>query len=161
VKFKLRRLEKLSGEKASFYSIISDSGDLFSNFVSEYEDIYPNELLNILGRIKNMATKNGATDNFFKLEESSDRRDEKVVAFYDVPGKNLRLYCIKMSDNLIVLGTGGPKSKGIIRWQHDKKLRREIAKVMTVSKLIDIRIKHSKLTISPNHLFFEGNLELN
>jgi hypothetical protein len=50
-----------------------------------------------------MGEINGATDNFFKTGESADPADDKVMALYDKPGSRLRLYCVKISDQLIVL----------------------------------------------------------
>jgi len=107
-----------------------------------------------------MATKYGALDEFFKLRESSDD-DEKVVAYYDEPDKHLRVYCVKMSDRLIVLGGGGQKAKRIIKWQQDKKLKKEAEFIMQISKLIDQKLRSGELGISDDGFSFIGNLELN
>lgn len=162
MKFKLKKLSKLSGSKASFYTILCDKTDsLFGKFVRDNEKKFQGELLDILGRIKNMGTINGATDNFFKLDESEDRHDEKVVALYDKPNSRLRLYCVKLSDQLVVLCGGGHKPKGIIRWQAKADLAKEARLAMDISKLIEMNMEISKLSISSDGLHFIDNLELN
>jgi hypothetical protein len=104
VQLKLRKLDKLSGNKASFYTIIENEKDsLFAAFLTENQNNFTAELLDILARIKSMGEINGATDNFFKTGESADPADDKVMALYDKPGSRLRLYCVKISDQLIVL----------------------------------------------------------
>ena len=161
MKFKLVQLKKFCGEKASFYTILVDEGEtLFGKFVTENTKDFQNELMNMVGRIKNMGCKNGATDNFFKLDESSDPIDDNVVALYDKPDKKLRLYCVKMSDNLIVLGGGGKKPHWVFKWQWDSKLKKEAEMIMNISKLINSRIEHGQLGISQDGLTFTGNLEL-
>lgn len=161
MKFKIKKLGKFCGAKASFYSIVGDNMNLFGNFLLENEKTFQAEVLNILGRIKNMADKSGAKETFFKPDESSDFRDEKVVAFYDIPDSNLRLFCIRLSEKLVIIGGGGHKSKSIIKWQQSRKLISEIHKVMAVSELLEKRMSHGNIRISADELFLEGDLELN
>lgn len=160
MKFKLKRLN-FSGQKAAFYTVVIDGSSIaFKNFLDENMDNFQPELSRMLVKLNLMANKHGALDEFFKLNESSDD-DEKVVAYYDDPEKHLRVYCVRMSEQLVVLGGGGQKKKGIIKWQHDRKLRKEAELIMSVSKLIDSRIENGHLGISADGLFFIGNLELN
>jgi hypothetical protein len=161
VKFRLKKLEKFSGEKATFYSIIADDQDLFARFIDENIKIFSEELIQIAARIKTMGTKHGAIDIFFKLEESSEFRDEKVVAFHDIPESKLRLYCVKISDSIVILGGGGHKAKSIVRWQENLKLKKEAHLVMAVSELIELKLQQRKLSISGNNLAFIGDLKLN
>lgn len=162
MKFKLRKLKQFCGVESSFYTVVDDEGSLFGKFLDENVKKNEPELLNIIGRIKSMGNTNAATENFFKLDESSDPADEKIVAFYDRPEARLRLYCIRFSDKLTILGGGGPKPKGIIRrWQDSKKLTKEVETVMLISKLIDAKLKSGDLGISNDGLSFTGTLELN
>ncbi|MEO6328959.1 MAG: hypothetical protein ABIO55_08505 [Ginsengibacter sp.] len=161
MKFTLKRLPQFCGDKASFYTVASNDTELFRSFLIENTKLFEAELLNILGRIKNMGMKNGATDNFFRLDESEDANDEKVVAIKDLPSSKLRLYCVRMSDSLVVLGGGGPKPKNVFRWQDDLKLKKEAHKIMSVSNLIELKISHGKLKITDDGLSFQGDLQLN
>jgi hypothetical protein len=161
VKLRLKKLLQFSGNKASFYTILVDGKAKFRDFLIENEKKYEQEILQMMARFVAMGNKTGATDNFFKLEESANPDDEKVVCYYDIPDKNLRLFCIKMSDKLIVLIDGGPKPRYHIKWQHNPKLKKEGELTMIVSETIDKRIAQGLLDISCDELDFTGNLELN
>lgn len=160
MKLKLKKL-RFSDKKASFYTIVIDDSDtVFGKFLVENIEKFQPELSRMMTRINLMATKYGAIEEFFKLNESSDD-DEKVVAYYDEPEKHLRVYCVRMSNRLVVLGGGGQKKKSIIKWQQDRKLRKEAEFIMSISKLIDSKMMSGDLAISPDGLHFIGNLELN
>lgn len=145
---------------ATFYTVTINDLPIFGQFLDENIAKFQPELSRMITRLGLMATKYGALDEFFKLRESSDD-DEKVVAYYDEPDKHLRVYCVKMSDRLIVLGGGGQKAKRIIKWQQDKKLKKEAEFIMQISKLIDQKLRSGELGISDDGFSFIGNLELN
>lgn len=162
MKIILQKINKFCGERASFYTVlIDDLTTPWGDFVVENKGAYLPELMQIAGRIKNMADVNGANEIYFKPDESSNPLDRKVVAFYDIPDSKLRLYCVKMSNNLVVVGGGGPKEKGLIRaWQQSRKLTREVELMMHVSALIDMKMASGELNISADNLHFTGNLRL-
>jgi hypothetical protein len=103
----------------------------------------------------------GASDNYFRSNESSDYHNKNVVALNDLPEARLRLYAVKLSSKLVVLGGGGPKPKGIRTWQHSAVLSREAHCVEGISALIDRRMNNGLLGISQDGLHFVGNLKLN
>jgi hypothetical protein len=162
VKFRLKRLDQFCGGKASFYTVlINESELLFERFIKEYQKSYQMELLSIASRINTMKNETGALDSFFRLDESSDWNIKKVVALNDKPEACLRLYGVKLSNKLVVLGSGGPKPKGIIRWQQNTKLSREAHLFEGISEYIHTRMERGQLRISEDGLNFIGNLELN
>ena len=153
-------LELYSGEMASLYTVMVDapSGAIttkLDQFIKKYRDTYPKELMDIVRRLKSLGNTTGCTENFFKLDEGLDHND-LVCALYDVPEINLRLYCIRLSDQITILGDGGPKTTRT--WQEDKNLEREVHAMMNVSKIVRAKIRNGDLRISADGLRLEGDL---
>ena len=113
MKFKLNKISHLSGNKASIYSVNIDNSDksLFELFLAENIALYLSEINDIIIRIKTIGGKTGARDIYFKLNEGS--LGDGIAALYDEPQRNLRLYCIKYGNQIIILGGGGFKKKNI------------------------------------------------
>lgn len=99
------RLVKATGN-CTMYSIqfLSEDESEFERFYTKFRDesTYNEDferLLNILGRIADF----GAFERFFRLEgKMSDR-----VCALPVVKSRLRLYCVRLSDKILVLGNGG------------------------------------------------------
>lgn len=147
---------------ASLYTVMLEmpGGAISSKldqFVTKYRNTHPTQLMDIVRRLKSLGHKTGCTENFFKLDEGLDP-DDLVCALYDVPGTNLRLYCIRLSDQITILGGGGPKLKTIRAWQEDKNLEKEVHEMMRVSKIIRTKINNGDLRISEDGLRLEGDL---
>lgn len=157
---KLKLLETYSGEIASLYTVMVDgpNGTIttkLEQFFEKYKDKYPTDLMNIVRRLKSLGNTTGCTENFFKLDEGLEP-DDLVCALYDIPDINLRLYCIRLSEQITILGDGGPKTTRT--WQEDKNLEREVNEMMNVSKIIRTKIKNGDLRISTDGLRLEGDL---
>jgi hypothetical protein len=162
VRSKLKLLETYSGEMASLYTVMFElpGGEITSKleqFIGKYRDTHPVQLMDIARRLKSLGNKTGCMENFFKLDEGLDP-DDLVCALYDVPETNLRLYCIRISDQITILGDGGPKPKAIRAWQEDKNLEREVHEMMKVSGIIRNKINNGDLRISDDGLRLEGDL---
>ncbi len=156
MKCKLKKLTHLSGNKASIYSVIIDDEDktLFEEFLAENFTSYLSEIKDISIRLKTIGTKTGARDNFFKLYEG--KSGDGVCALYDLPNKNLRLYCIRYGMQIIVIGGGG--SKNVRALQDDPKLKQENYFLRWLSQQITKRL-NDDLFFSEDGLDFIGNLE--
>ena len=115
------------------------------------------DLMNIIGRLRSIGNITGAVETYFKLDESLEWND-LVCALYDIPDKHLRLYCIRLNDNIIILGNGGPKN--VRAWQDDPKLTRAVTEMMHYSRIIRTRIQDGNLKISSTGLKLEGDLML-
>jgi hypothetical protein len=114
-----------SGEQASFFTvrIQGEQYTLFEQFIIENKTKYPNELNYISDRIKAMASTTGTREQFFKMDEGNP--GDGVCAMYDVPEKNLRLYCIRYGCVSVILGGGGEKPKDMKALQESEKLTEE------------------------------------
>lgn len=153
-------LETYSGEMASLYTVMVDApgGAIttkLDQFFEKYRDTYPTDLMGIVRRLKSLGNTTGCSENFFKLDEGLDP-DDLVCALYDVPKINLRLYCIRLSDQITILGDGGPKTTRT--WQEDKNLEREVHAMMNVSRILRTKIRNGDLRISADGLRLEGDL---
>ena len=81
-----------------------------------------------------MATKTGAAEHFFKLNEG--KPGDGVCALFDSPDKKLRIYCIRFANVAIIVGGGGYKPKNIRAYQENSVLKKEAEMVIQISKII-------------------------
>ena len=145
MKFELIELENLSGPKATFYSVLIDdnSETLFEKFYEENKNIFREELKSIVKTLDIIALDNGARRSYFK--ENEGKLGDLVCALYDTPKSNLRLYCIRLGNTVIILGSGGQKSKNIRALQEDDKLTKENYLMRTISDLLYKKIKEGEI----------------
>lgn len=155
--FSLKRIDKLSGRKATVYSVQLDDGtDLFDQFLNENSAEYENDVKNILQRIRSISRKAGAQEHFFKTKEGNP--GDGVCALYDTPEKQLRLYCIRMGNTVIILGGGGPKAKEIRALQEDPKLKHENYLLRDISKELTDKMKNGEIRFSDDELELLGDI---
>ena len=161
MKYRLVKLDNLSGKKASVYTIIisGESETLYEKFIQENIGSFKSELIDINTRLNVIGKKTGARDHYFKLHEGSF--GDGICALYDDPDKHLRLYCIKFGPQIVVLGGGGPKPKNIRALQEDEKLTEENYFLRDISKRITEKIIEKDITFSSDSLSFIGDLEFN
>lgn len=118
---------------------------------------FKGEILNILERIRTINEKTGARESFFKPNEG--KPGDLVCALFDVPNSNLRLYCIRFGNSLIILGGGGEKKKTIKAFQEVDKLKEENYLLRKISAQIAERIKEKEITFSYDGTEITGELE--
>lgn len=156
---KLVKIDQLSGNAASIYSVaIDDEAEtLLDKFIKENIFSFKNETKDLIKRLKTIGNKTGARPQFFKPNEGAPR--DGVCALYDNPNSNLRLYCIQYGNELIIVGGGGHKPKTIRALQEDEKLKSENYFLKWLSKEIITRIKEKTIQFANDHFDFEGDLE--
>lgn len=159
MKCKLVKIESLSGDKASVYSVMlnEESETLLEKFFRENKNSFLSETKDILKRLKNIGLKTGARKQFFK--EFEGKPGDGVCALYDNPDSKLRLYCIVFGTQILVVGGGGFKPKNISAFQDDEKLMAENYFLRWLSAQIAQRIKDKEITYDNDYLDFSGNLE--
>ena len=159
MKYKIVQLSQFNGNKAGIYSVyLSDEQKtLFECFLRENIITFKSEIIDINKRINAINRKTGARDIFFKLEEGIP--SDGVCALYDDPAHNLRLYCIRYGNSLVILGGGGYKPKTIRKLQDDPKLKEENYFLREISSLITERIKSGEIHFSEDGTELIGNLE--
>lgn len=157
--YKLIKIDNLSGERASVYSVcLGDEGEtLYERFLKENYNLYKSETININNRLMIIGSDAGARDIYFKPNEGN--LGDGVEALYDYPEGNLRLYCIRYGTTIIILGGGGPKKVRAL--QEDTKLKKENYLLRKISGQITERIKDQRINFSEDYMAFEGELIFN
>ena len=116
------------GENCTIYTLqfLRDVESEFEKFVTKFrEDAeYSEDFSRIAAFIKRIA-KNGALERYFRTE---GKMNDSVVAL-PVTSSKLRLYCLRLSDKLLILGNGGVKTSK--RYEDDTLLN---GYVMTLQK---------------------------
>lgn len=157
MKYKLKKLPHLSGNKATIYSVVIDDNDksLYELFLAENFTSHISEIAFINKRLQTIGKKTGAREGFFKMFEG--KYGDCVCALYDEPKYNLRLYCIRYDTQIVIVGGGGEKNVRAL--QDDPKLKQENYTLRDLSKLIAQKL-NDEISFSIDGLEFEGNLEL-
>ena len=156
--YEIIQIDELSGSKASIYSVLPEGEDLtlFDSFVEEYDKQYPLEIKYIVKLLQTMGEQFGIREQLIKSNEG--KLGDGVIALYDDPDKNLRLYGIRYGSSILVLGSGGEKSKQIRAWQEDSKLKKEAEIIIKISADINQRIKDKEIEFSEDYTELTGNL---
>lgn len=156
--YEIIQLDEFSGSKATIYSALPEGEELtlFDRFVEEYNKDFQVEIVSIADLLEDMGCKYGVRENLIKTKEY--KPGDGIVALYDNPDKNLRLYGIRYGSAILVLGSGGIKSKDIMAWQENPKLTKEVEIVIKISEGISQRIKDKVIKFSADGLELLGNL---
>jgi hypothetical protein len=108
-------------------------------------------LKDIASEIQLMAQRTGARIDFFQKPEG--KAGESIYALY---AKNLRLYCFRIDNCIVLLGGGGWKT--VRTWQEDPKLSTEMQRLRFIARQIDERLRNQEIRRSPNDLELIGDL---
>ena len=127
-------------DKVNFYSIRMKDAELteleafFEKFPEGCE--YDNEIDVIISWIDQIAER-GALERYFRPE--GNYGDGVGVIPIDV-GNKLRLYCLRLSDKILVFGNGGVKDSRT--WQESETLAPYVKLLIDTSRFISSRIKN-------------------
>jgi hypothetical protein len=154
---RLISVELLEEHQAVNYYAIRLDGDeetLFERFLSEFDtDEFQHDLDTITYWLDKIGTK-GALERYFKPEGHP-----KVKAIpLPPPSSILRLYCFRISDQILLLGGG--KDKRVKKYQEDPELYRHVQIVTKVGfKLLRFR-DHEKVFINGKQLMGKLTFEI-
>ncbi|MCD8211141.1 MAG: hypothetical protein LUC37_06320 [Prevotella sp.] len=139
------------------YSIqfLSEDESEFERFYSKFKDETEyNEdferLLNILGRIADF----GAFERFFRPE---GKMSDEVCAL-PVLKSRLRLYCLRLSDKILILGNGGVKASRT--YNEDNTLRGYVITLQKFDKLIREGVKDGTIVVTENTIETENIFDI-
>lgn len=150
------RLVKTS-ENCTIYSIqfLSQDESEFERFIAKFRDesIYNEDferLLNIIGRIADL----GAFERFFRPEgKMSDR-----VCALPVLQSRLRLYCLRLSDKILILGNGGVKSTRT--YNEDNTLKGYVITLQNFDRLISEGVKNGSILVMENIIETQNTFDI-
>lgn len=150
------RLVKAAGN-CTIYSIqfLSEDESEFERFYAKFrnESVYNEDferLLNIIGRIADF----GAFERFFRPEGKINDR----VCALPVLKSRLRLYCLRLSDRILILGNGGVKTTRT--YNEDDTLKGYVITLQNFDKLIMEGVKNGSIVVSENTIETENTFDI-
>ncbi len=144
-------------EKCTLYTLqfLRDTNSEFEKFVSKFinDDDYSDDYTRIAAVVARIA-KNGALERYFRREGSGA---DSVVAL-PVLNSKLRLYCLRLSDRIIILGNGGVKTTRT--YQEDSKLKAYVLTLQKFEKLLKQGIEDGTVVITESTIETDNIFEL-
>lgn len=133
------------GENCTIYTLqfLHEAESEFEQFVAKFrEDAeYSEDFSRIAAFIKRIA-KTGALERYFRPE---GKMNDSVVAL-PVTSSKLRLYCLRLSDKILILGNGGVKTSQ--RYEDDKLLNGYVMTLQKFEKLLRQEITNGNVNIN-------------
>lgn len=134
-------------DNVGMFSICFDGSEVseFGKFLNEFKDnaTYNKDFNVILLALSKIIDK-GALERFFRNE---GRMNDNVKALA-IDSRKLRLYCLRISDQILILGNGGVKNTRT--YQEDSKLSGYVMDLQTFDKVLLKAQKSGKVTIEKN-----------
>ena len=135
------------GENCTLYTIqfMSEDKSEFERFYAKFKnDVeYDNDLMRIVALIDKIADK-GALERLFRPE---GKYSDGVCALPVMQSK-LRLYCLRLSDKILILGNGGAKATRT--YNEDDVLKGYVITLQNFEKLLKDGEKDGSVVITEN-----------
>ena len=146
-------------EKVNFYSIhlsaseISEFDRFFEKFPVGCE--YDDDIDVIISWLDIIAEK-GALERYFRPE---GRYGDGVGVIPIDVGNKIRLYCLRLSDKILVFGNGGVKDT--CTWEESEELAPYVKLLMDTSRFISSRIKDGTIVLVDKEIIGDLNFSRN
>lgn len=149
-------LDKISeSQKTTLYSISfeKDGTTEFEKFVSEFEinAQYNSHYQRIIAALQ-VILERGALERFFRPE---GKMKDNVHAI-PIDGGKLRLHCLRISEQIIILGNGGVKSTK--SYQEDPKLYGYVLDLQRFEKILRENIEKGYIIVDEKELIGTENI---
>ena len=134
-------------EKVGLYSICFDGNDLteYEKFVQKFlNDATLNTDFQKVFRAINRIVANGALERYFRPE--GKLKDH--LAALSIDSKVLRLYCLRMSDQILIVGNGGAKTTRT--YEEDVELSGYVMDLQKFDELLAQELASGKIKIEQN-----------
>lgn len=126
--------------------LTEDKGEYMRFFNRFKDDATYNEDLSRIAKLVETIADLGALERFFRPE--GKMRDG--VCALPITKSNLRLYCLRLSDGILILGNGGVKKTRT--YDEDEELQGYVVNLQNFDKLIKEGVKDGTITISENEI---------
>ncbi len=144
-------------EHCTFYSIqfVAEDDTEFEKFYAKFKDDmeYNPDLMRIV-RFLNKIAKDGALERFFRPE---GKMRDHVVALPVVQSK-LRLYCLRLSDKILVLGNGGVKTTRT--YDEDNELQGYVLTLQKFEKLLTEGQRNGSIIVDERSIITDNTFEI-
>lgn len=141
-------------QAANFYSVHLGDEELseLERFFEKFPEgsVYDEDIDTIISWLDHIG-RSGALERYFRFE---GKYGDGVSAI-PIETNNLRLYCIRLSDRILVFGNGGVKDSAT--WQESETLAQYVELLMDTSRFISSRIENGTLILIDKELI--GNLK--
>jgi hypothetical protein len=138
-----------SNDLVSLYSICFNNAEEseFENFLSKFkeESTLNKDFQTILVALAKIIER-GALERFFRME---GKMNDDVYAL-SLDSHKLRLYCLRISDQILILGNGGVKDTRT--YQEDETLSGYVMDLQRFDKLLKQAQKKGNITIEKNYI---------
>lgn len=142
-------------EKAGLFSISfeGESYNEFEKFILKFKDdvTLSKDLQVILAAIQRMLETSGFLERYFRPE---GKMRDNVVALPIQTGK-LRLYCLRLSDSVLIVGNGGIKDSRT--YNEDTELSGYVLTLQKLDELLKLAIKKGDITIEEHNISMDDN----
>ena len=127
----------------------------FEQFLGKFKDDveFSPDLMRIVGFLGKIADF-GALERFFRPE---GKMSDRVVALPTVQSK-LRLYCLRLSDRILILGNGGAKNTKT--YEESKELSGYVLTLQNFDRLIKEGVKDGTIIVSENKIETDKTFDL-
>lgn len=141
-------------EKVNFYSIHLDGKELTE--LESFFEKYPigcefDEEIDVIIAWMDKIAETGALERYFRPE---GRYGDGVGVIPIDIGNKIRLYCLRLSDKILVFGNGGIKDSA--KWQESKELAPYVKLLIDTSRFISSRMNDGSLLLVDKEII--GNL---
>jgi len=151
-------LVQLNKDKAcTLYTIqfvTEDKGE-YVRFYNRFKDdaVYNADLVRIAKFIETIADR-GAMERYFRPEGNMS---DRVCALPVVKSK-LRLYCLRLSDSILILGNGGVKDTRT--YNENDELRGYVVTLQNFDRLIKEGVKEGTITFTENTIETDNTFDI-
>jgi len=145
------RLESvMQTERAGLFSICfeGESYNEFEKFILKYQDdvVLNRDLQIILTAINKMLQASGFLERYFRPE---GKMRDRVCAL-PIETSKLRLYCLRMSDSVLIAGNGGVKQSRT--YEENEELNGYVLSLQKLDELIKLAVKKGQITIEEHNI---------
>ncbi len=146
-----------NSESCTMYTIqfMSDDMSEFEKFISKFRaDAELNPDCQAIMRFIEQILSNGALERYFRRE---GKMADSVVALPVLKSK-LRLYCLRLSDKILILGNGGVKNSRT--YQEDDTLKGYVIDLQKFERLLKQEVRSGNIEITEKEIITDKNFEL-
>ena len=144
-------------KNCTFYTIqfLSEDESEFEQFYNKFKDDveFNPDLMRIVGFLGRIADF-GALERYFRPE---GKMSDHVVALPVVTSK-LRLYCLRLSDKILILGNGGVKKTR--SYEEDDELSGYVITLQNFDKLIKEGTESGTIIVTENKIMTDETFDL-
>lgn len=145
------------GDNCTLYTLqfLDETDNEFEKFVSKFinESEYNEDYLRIAKFIRRIL-KSGAQERLFRRE---GKASDSVVALPTFNSK-LRLYCLRLSDKILILGNGGVKTTRT--YEEDPNLKGHVLTLQKFENLLRRGVNDGTVILTESHIETDEIFEL-